>query len=223
MTLLRWIWSIAIIAVIGSSVAGIKENGAALNGESYIKEIISEYGFFTSYKDTGKIEVVYYEDGQKVDEKQKEFSTNYIKNGPFEIQWKKLKKIGHGLKYRIWTSEGDTYSKYGFDDEFRSESLGDALSRAAGISTLLTTYVPCLLHKEAGCFLCDQRLGYTVSSVVQEDDGLLRLDILDRSGNIESVWIDNNTKTLKRIEWWTERGNLRVHHRITYSTVQAEK
>jgi len=219
---LQCIWGFSIFAVAGFQLATANENNADFDGEMYLQEIVDTYSSFSSYQDRGIIEVVYYENGKKVDIKSKDFATNYTKDGLFEIQWKKAMRIGDGIKYRIWNSKGETYSKYGTGAEFRSDTLSEALSRAAGISTLLTTYVPCLLYEEAGCFLCDSRAGYKVSSTVQEKDDLLRLNLVDDSGNSEIIWIDNKTKTLKKIEWWNERGNLKIHHKITYSSAQGK-
>jgi len=219
----RCIWIFTIFAAIGTQIAAAKESDIAPAGNLYLQEIIAAYASYSSYRDKGEVDIVYYEGNKKIDERRKEFSTRYTRGGFFEIKWKKFSTTGSGIEYKIWKSGNEVYSKYGLDAEFRSASLMDALSRAAGISTLLTTFVPCLLYEETGCFLCDKEAGYTVTSTVEEEDNLLRLELVDSSGNKENIWIDNKAKVLKKIEWWNERGNLRIHHRITYSDVQGSK
>ncbi len=223
MTTMKYIWAFAILAASWIQATEATEVDTDPEKPSYLQNIIATYGSYSSYQDKGKIEIVYYEKGKKVDEKHKLFSTKYIKDGLFEIKWKKVLNGRDGIEYRIWKSEGGVHSKYGIDEEFQSTSLMDALSRAAGISTSLTTYVPCLLYEEMGCFLCDKKGGYAATPPKQEKGNLLRLEIVDSSGNKESIWVDNKTNVVKKIEWWNERGDLRIHHRITYSEVQGSK
>jgi len=101
MPTMKCIWILAILAATGVRAPAAKEVDSAPAGKPYLQEILAAYASYSSYHDNGNVEIIYYEAGKKVDERQKKFATRYIKDGPFEITWKTLSKGGGEIEYRI--------------------------------------------------------------------------------------------------------------------------
>jgi hypothetical protein len=184
--------------------------------------LMDEYGSYSNYQDKGTLDVVYYESGVIAKRSSVNFETNYNKFGDFDITWSRSVGGGYKLSYKIWNTNGDTYSKYGNDASFQSASLYDALARAAGISNSITFYMPCLLMPSMKCFICNESVKFSVNYVADLDPELQRIDIQYQSGRSESLWVEKRTKQLLRVEWWNESGDLRVHHRISYTSIEAQ-
>lgn len=200
-------------------VGALQANEENSSTSDLLLEVSRSYSMAKQYKDKGSVQISYYEDGELVQQEKKEFETNFERGKIFHIKWGDVVENYPGLQYEIWMSNGTTYSKYGNDKKFTSPSLTSALNRAVGISTSVTSYIPCLLLNDTNCFLCNSK--FEISTENKDNNSILEhIKIKSRDEHVEEIWVDVENKLIKRIEWWNQRGNLRIHHKIIYKEIK---
>ena len=193
------------------------------NDSVTIDNIQVQYRLYKRYKDAGDLIVTYYENEQISKITKVKFTTSFERNGEFIISWVDiLENGGSGLSYKIWTDNQSVFSQYGADPLFQSPTLYDALSRATGMSSSITYYVPCLLMPSMNCFVCGSGIETTELHPDPSNSNLQKINIKYKSKNIETVWIDQTRQQLRKVEWWNDAGAFRVHHQIRYNFIEAE-
>ena len=211
---------LVIIGILAIQLSPLQAEELGSELESPLNDIVHAYKAILSYEDTGKVEVIYNRNGLVVGEEVRRFQTQFKRGKSFEIRWKDVVTGYAGLEYVIWSSGNKVYSKYGNDEAFESPTIAKALSRATGISTSLTAYIPCLLLQDTNCFLCSPDSLKITSSVSVPDSNLIHIAIDNSYGDIDEIWFDKASKLIKRIEWWTEDSAQRTYHRITYENIK---
>jgi outer membrane lipoprotein-sorting protein len=209
-----------LIAVVTGLPAGADEpKSDALKAQDVLDRMAKVYAGCKSYRDTGVVKTVFVmATGNRTVEKP--FKTAFVRPDRFRFEYTE-KRGGREDRYIVWRKGKDVQTwwdvKPGVE---KPESLELALAGATGVSGSSAHTVPALLlPKEVG----GRRLTDLTEAKRAEDARIDKVDCFRIEGKFGdaplTLWIDNKTFLVRRIESEKKFDNFSTEETTTYDPV----
>lgn len=195
----------AILSFLLTFATSEESKREELTATQILGRMATVYAQCKSYRDSGVLKTVFIDDtGKRIDERR--FTTAFIRPHRFRFEYELIRPAQQSrYRYIIWSNGRDVRTWWYVVQEIRqAESLGSALTAAAGVSGGLTMNIPALLLPDAVGIRFKRDLVKLSDSERVEDGKLGKVDCFRVQGNYLDdrtvLWIDKATFLLHRID-----------------------
>lgn len=224
---MRDVTTIGLSAVLGLSLfpaLGVRvadaQAGVDLSAQHILARTATVYAHCTSYRDTGVVTIVYQESiGRRTEERP--FKTAFVRPDRFRFEYEETSFLGAKRRYIVWRLAGRVRTwwdvKPGIEEQ---KSLGSALSAATGVSGGSAHAIPTLLLPEevGGRRVTEMTDPRRVADAKLGEANCYRVEG-NYAGRPMTVWVDQKTLLVRRIEFEERFPNFRTQQTTTYEPV----
>lgn len=204
--------------------AGLNADAASVRGmtaEEILGRMAAVYASCKSYRDTGVVKTVYISKRSHATEKP--FSTAFVRPDRFRFEYRERRKGQREDRYIIWSRGGKVRRWWDVTPEAEEpESLSAALAAAAGVSSGASRTIPALLLSSVkGRRLTDLAEARRIADAKLDEADCFRVEGRDNRA-LATVWIDQKTFLVKRIDTQVKFADFRTEETTTYDSAVDE-